>query len=472
MFLTVSRIFLLFLLSIIFYFCAVYQIEKYFGLALNTFDLGYFQNLLFNSINGDYFFTSLYHWNELPNANFNSIGDHLFLLLPLFLPICFFSINPLILNFVHIFLMLTAIYLVFEIAYAIFKDYKIAFLITALSLFNNYFLYIIAGEFHFVYYFIIIFLSAMFFLIKKKYKLSYILFAMMMLIKETMLPAVFLIFIVLFLKTSRKIFLFFSLISLIYFFIGVFYIMPKFRNDAETLKPEYTRRYSDLIENPDNNLILEILQNPQKLLKKILSSENLKYYSEQYKKFLFLPIFSIINYCAVPTILINALSSSEFQKNAVYHYDAEVLVILITAFIFIIYKFQIIVKSKKIVWLILLPLIIINIYFSLQNNPWTAPKYHFATKKKLSPRYFQEIKKIPESAAVAVDERSGVYFAYKKKIEYLDYSKNADISADYIVFYYENNKTPNYYEYYYKILTSSKYKIYYQSNDFYILQKK
>ncbi|HON57633.1 MAG TPA: hypothetical protein PLJ38_11505, partial [bacterium] len=110
--------------------------------------------------------------------------------------------------------------------------------------------------------------------------------------------------------------------------------------------------------------------------------------------------------------------------------------------------------------------------FSLQNNPWTAPKYHFATKKKLSPRYFQEIKKIPESAAVAVDERSGVYFAYKKKIEYLDYSKNADISADYIVFYYENNKTPNYYEYYYKILTSSKYKIYYQSNDFYILQKK
>ncbi|MBP7653747.1 DUF2079 domain-containing protein, partial [Candidatus Dependentiae bacterium] len=138
----------IFLFVFLFIFLNFSNLNRYTNNLDFTLDLGYFANLINNTNNGDFFYTSFYKWNQLHDKKFNSLGDHSYLILVLFSPLLILFKSPIILQTVQQVILILSSIIIFKIALHFFKNLIPAFLFFLIFLLNPHLQYLLIYDFH------------------------------------------------------------------------------------------------------------------------------------------------------------------------------------------------------------------------------------------------------------------------------------------------------------------------------------
>jgi len=245
---------------------------------------------------------------------------------------------------------------------------------------------------------------------------------MILLCKEDIFVIVFMIGIYTFFKVDKKKGVITCGISILWFILGFFVILPYF-NGIGYFRHLYGYSVFGQFGSTPSEIIKTIIFEPKLFFSLLFTPTNMKYLFH-----LLIPLgfVSIIGFeallIAVPSILINILSGYHYTHFVTYHYTAAII-----PFIFISVIFGIKRISKKSLFLPILALLFLSVflssfylgpYYSIVRNPKevisTISKMDTYSQKEHE--IYQAISKIPEEAVVSASYNLLPHLSHREKI--------------------------------------------------------
>ncbi|HPN29838.1 MAG TPA: DUF2079 domain-containing protein [bacterium] len=471
------KYFLIFSLLLIFIFGVFYNYSHYYNKLDYTVDSGFFSNLINNTINGDYFYTSFYHWAEVKNVVFNSLGENSYFTATFAAPLFMFFSSPVMLNIFQQFFLLAAVYLIFKISLSLLNNKFISFILAILILSNNHFQYLFIYDYHPEIFSFFSILLIFFFFINKKFKLAVLFVIVSALNKATLLPTLAFLVLYFFVKSKFKSFLALFVFILIYFFILNYYFFPLFRNESNNIKNEFLARYDRILDNNNDEFIYSVLKNPLKILRLISGKESGNYLKDHYLNFGFLPFFNSLNYTVFPTFLINSLSSSIHQKSIYYQYNPDMLAVSVLSFILTLSFFLKTIRKKSFIAGLIIIILFINIANNYKDGPFTTSSapYQKFEPVKLFPEFLNKINEIKIGEPIGTDNRSTLFLWDYKKLRLIipenEMISNEKFPDEKFLVYCVKDCGEKSFCYYKNLAASGTYKIHYSDSQFEILRK-
>jgi len=175
------------------------------------------------------------------------------------------------------------------------------------------------------------------------------------------------------------------LISIVWFILSMYVIIPYFRGDRH-----FALSYYENFGSSPVGVIIGILKNPYSLLKYVVRTDTLRYLLYLLGPVGFLSLFSPIPFLiSLPELTINLLSSNANMTNIIYHYTA-----VITPFIFIaaIYGASVLIKKVKRQAFIMILITVCTLIFAYFKGPLP-----FSKEKEVHPFLYPQV----EAADVA-----------------------------------------------------------------------
>jgi len=177
-------------------------------------------------------------------------------------------------------------------------------------------------------------LGFLYFVLKKRWGFSFVFALLALLTKEQVALSIGLFGFYFFithakrktlLKDSQAKFgLFLWAFCVVWFIVGIFIIIPYFRESSHFA----VKRYGEFGES-ESSVLLGILTRPDILIKYIFQQSTFNYLGTLLFPLLFLPVFAPVILSIVPELMINLLSNSFNQRDIIFHYTA-----VITPFLF------------------------------------------------------------------------------------------------------------------------------------------
>ncbi len=379
-------------------------------------DLGTYDQVVWNTAHGHFFDNSSNMLNER-----NYLGAHFSPILLFFVPFyLIFSTPKWLLFFQSLAVGLAGIFIY------LFAKEKLKSAFLALIFLGGYLINPFLGngalyDFHEAVLAVFFAAGAFYFLEKKRWTAFFIFAALLALGQEHLSLLVFMMGLYLFfIKKQRKTGFWVSALSLSYFFLVMFVLMPHFSSSGNPAlianSSPYHSRYAWLGGN-FGEIIRNIISNPLVILKIIFSGNRLKYLVA-----LVVPVFSLAIYAwpiviALPIILINLLSSVSMTYS-VYSYHSAILI----PFVF----FSAIVSFKR--WFLGNPTMeklfaALILAFSL-GSFYLYSLFPLSPNSKLSDflpsRHAQDLTEIkniiPPNASLSVQHNLGPHFSGRREI--------------------------------------------------------
>lgn len=315
-------IYLLVLVTLLYYFTASSLL--YLSLHANAWDLGVFNQVLFNSLNGHPFTYSF-----RPFANY--LGDHFSPTLILLSPLAIFK-TSLPLLFIQALALSLAVFVLYLLARRVLGGKFLPLSLAAAFAFNPFTLQIINFDFHPDSFFPVFFFTAAYFLFTRRDFLSLVFLILLSLIREDafllILPLAVWAFVYL---KQKKLALGALFFSLAYTAIIIFFLMPRFRgNESSPLAEHYPYLGSSF-----GQIVFTLLSQPQVVLEKLLGQAELttlvKFFASTGLLAFLGPVVLI---ASAPIFLSHLLSVVPMRINFAGHYSAEPLSVMFLSLIF------------------------------------------------------------------------------------------------------------------------------------------
>ncbi|MBC8495034.1 DUF2079 domain-containing protein [archaeon] len=316
-------------------------------------DLGLQENVFWNTINGNFFFSDEFNMNYL-GMHFNIIFIFMFPIYYLF-P---FTGTILFLQALSLALGIIPLYLILKEMFKESRITKIILLLYAISpiiWINNLF------DFHPVIFTVPILFSVFYFLEKKNWRYYFIFLLLLIFIKENISITIFFIGLyILIFRKNRKIGLLTCLIAVIWVLM--------FTNFMPNLSSTNQYFFLERFGNPNTNLGEAITTNilhPSQVLSQISAEK--EYILFHLKLFIVLPLASVSVIIAIPTILINILSSHQYQTNPLLYYNIILVPIFFYSFLLVVKKIAKIISKRNlsiILCIILLFSLVSSVYYA------------------------------------------------------------------------------------------------------------
>lgn len=218
-------------------------------------------------------------------------------------------------------------------------------------------------DFHIVTFATTLLLATFYFLLKKKYTTTLVCFFLVLLAKEQIALVTACIGLLLIIKPQtvfgtkkeqemiRKIGLIFLIVSIFWFIISIWYIIPFFRqSDHFALS-----RYNQFGDTP-HSVIKGIIAKPLTVFQLFTDPSTLLYIISLFGPLIFLSFFSPLILTTIPEFAINVLSNNINMREIIFHYTAVITpIVFISAIYGVIYvmrKYGITYKKISIVQLI------------------------------------------------------------------------------------------------------------------------
>jgi len=390
------------------------------GLKSYLNDLGAIDQVIWNTIHGNFFQGSSIMLAQ--SYDYNYLGAHSGFILLLIAPFYWLWSSPKMLLLIQV----VAVALGSLPIYWLAKE-KLKSSWAGLALMSAFLLYpavqnALLYDFHEVVLAVPLFIYAFYFLEKDRKNL-FILFAVLACLCQEHIALIFFmvgLYIIL-VKKQKKFGLLVSGISLLWFILLLALIMPAFSStgEPELLQSEtniYRSRYAWL-GNDFPEIIKFIFTNPGRIISHFWQIDKLRYLFYLLMPVFGLAVFSPIVLIALPIVLINMLSSYEMPFNLNFYHSSLLAPMIFFSTIFALKKYF--ADNKKylnfFLYMIVLASLATNYLFTL--TPWTA-KYSLADFAVTDhSRKIAEIKEIiPQEASMSVQHNLGSHFTHRRDI--------------------------------------------------------
>jgi uncharacterized membrane protein len=300
-------------------------------------------------------------------------------------------------------------------------------------------------DFHEVTFAVPIVTFALWFLYKKNYKWLLVFLFLLLLVQEHTSLIVFMFGLyILFFQKQRKLGILISLISLIYFVITIFVLMPAFSpTDAPVILKSMVdtgNRYSWL-GGDFSEIFKTIFTRPLFVFQGVFRDNQLSFLMALFFPLLFLPFFSGLILLTLPVFAINLLSQYRMTYSVYFYHSVIIAGILFFAAIF---SFEKIIKAKIHQKFILVFLLIISVIYSYKYSvtPFSKTFSFNDFRPTLHAKLISEVKQIiPDDASLSIQHNLGPHFANRRKLFQFPYNVPM---ADYVVLDiydpYQNNQ--------------------------------
>jgi len=396
--------------------------------ALKSFqnDLGTYSQLTWNTLHGDFFQAS----GALPivtmfpdgtiNEQFNYLSAHFSPLLLIFVPLYAIWADP------RIFLIIQVLAVAFGALpiYWLARE-KIKIFWAPLIFLVSFFFYPIIQnsllyDFHEVTLAIPLVTFALWFLYKRKYSWLIVFLFLLLLVQEHTSLMVFMFGIYLFFfHQKKKLGLIISIISLIYFFSVVMFIMPAFSTTGEPIilknATNFDNRYSWL-GTSFSEIATTFLTKPLYVISNIFKISKIKFFILLLLPLLALPVFSGIFLLALPVLAINFLSQLRLTYSANFYHSAIIVGIFYFAAI---YSFEKIFKDSKYQKILLVLILIITIFcgYFYSLSPFAKEYGYKDFTPSANAKLLGEVKElIPAEAALSIQHNLAPHFSTRKNL--------------------------------------------------------
>jgi len=401
------------------------SIARHLSLSSGSFDLGIFDQAIWNTLNGDILFCSI-------RNNMNLLGDHFEPILLLIVPI--YKIFP----SVYVLLFLQSALLASGLAplYLIAKDkIKQPALITVFLL--SYMLSrplrgVAYSDFHLEAFILPLLFWAYYFLVRRKNVLLWVAIALLLLTKEDTA----------FLVSGLGIFAFFAqkrakmgvslfFIGLLAWFLETKFIIPYFNPNGvfEHLnKLPFGENYQENLTN--------ILKNPLMPVKFIFIKEKLLYCIKLFGPLGFMSILSPVHYILIGIPLIkNLLADPYFSGyyNITSHYTAAVLPFIYISAIYGAYRLTGIIKYPRFPNLLAVFIILCSLSFYGKTDAYKFNRYLKTIKEEDTLRKISYLKIVPDNSSVAASFNLVPHLSHRKYIYEWNPQNESSLEVDYLV---------------------------------------
>lgn len=268
---------------------------------------------------------------------------------------------------------------------------------------------------------------------KKKYGLMFLFLFLLLLCQEHISLIIFMFGLYLFIfQKKRKLGFSIALISLLYFFIILFVVIPKFSLTGSSViinAGEFKTRYSWL-GTSFSEIVNKVISQPLFVLKYIFGPRQMDFLIILILPTIGLSLFSPLFLLLLPMLLINFLSSFAMTFTIYFYQSVMLSGIIYFSAIMSFAKMVKIVKWQKIYLLIIIfTSLAIGIYYSV--SPLSA-KYSFRDyQPSENAMILKEIKTmIPANASISVQHNLGPHFVNRRKL--FQFPFNID-KADFVI---------------------------------------
>lgn len=393
-------------------FWTAFTFARHMHFQTQAWDMGIFDQLFWNTINGDFMKSSL---EEIPNH----FGIHFSPTLLLLVPFYYLVPSPYTLLFLQSLVLMIGVFPLFSIAKRRLPD-PFPVIIAAGYLLSPSLHWIATYDFHEIAFFIPLFLFAWNFMEEKNILLSGIFFALAAGTKEDAILAVLFAGIAVAILNWKIDFrlknfgLLVSATALIYFLIVINILMPAFGGGLLRLD-----RYSHF-GNSGGEIIRNILTNPLLVLNTVITSKKLSYIF-----WLLIPLAGTALFSPTGLMLLlpglteNLLTNFSAQFSGNYQYDA---ILLPGIFISAIYGISGILKSKPNGKFVLKDILILAIGISyLLRSPINPVFFPFETFQStpVTDSYSELIENVPENVSVSASTNLVPHLSRREKISVL-----------------------------------------------------
>lgn len=400
-------IFILLAVTFVYYFVASLLLDL--SLHHNGWDLGIFLQILYNGVHGNFFQYSF--------RSYNYLGDHFSPILVFLFPLGLLKLTWPILA-VQALSLSSAVVVLYLLCKEVLKSRGLSLLLSLSFAFNPYTLQVINFDFHPDSFFPLFSFSIIYSLLKKRYRLAYLFFFLLLITREDTFLLVLPISVVALLKLREKKFALITFASAFSYFLLVnLIVMPLIRGPFGAA---ITEHYSYLGESA-GRIVINALRNPFLVASKLWEHNALG----TLMKFLgsngFIALLNpMILISSLPIFLSHFLSNVPMRLALSGHYSAQPLVPLYLAGVFSLAflnaRFSAYPRLK-----ILLPIylaVFAVLSFSLLSPfppSFTADPSRFTSNSHT--RLFFKIKDlIPPDAAISTQSNLLPFFAFRKRI--------------------------------------------------------
>ena len=283
----------------------------------NSHDMGIFDQSLWNTLHGNFFYTSI--------LNKSLLKEHSFYILFLILPIYIVLPTPLALLVLQVVVLGLAGLLLYMISLELLKYKGIAICVTVAFLCSNYLVKAMLYDFHPEVLFTLFIFSLFLCVLKEKYILYYISMFLLLSVKESAL--VYVSFIGLYWIVRRKYRLAsITILSSILWAIFIFVIVPSiFNRSSDIAFYSLSNRYIHLGKNALEILKTLVLR-PDIVIKYLIIPQKLITLAKLFSTVLFMPFFSPLSFLLItPPLAVHLLSNNTSQYSLAIHHCFSVL---------------------------------------------------------------------------------------------------------------------------------------------------
>ncbi len=379
------------------------------------YDLGLFDQIIWNISHGRFFESSI--------KGFNYLGDHFSLILILFAPLYWIWEDVRILLIAQTVIISLAGYYSATLCYKLTKDLKISLAFGLAILGNSNVMLVVLFDFHPEIISITVFTYIIYQFSQKNHIKVFIASLIALTIKEDVSIAVTLMGIAFTILSKEKKYLFLSLIGAVYFILVMKVFIPYFRPKNFTGDYLYLERYSYLGNNI-KEVLINIITNPIYPIIKMYKWTKLKVLLRLFYPTIFLsflsPAFLII---ILPVLYINWIANYPPQFALKYQYLCITVPFIISSSIYGYLKLKRLLGNRKDFVSENLGLIV-SILMSLFVIGNSIILYHTVVRfKYFEKNYYEESFKkakslIPKDASLATANTFGPQFTHREKIEF------------------------------------------------------
>lgn len=307
----------IFVLTFIAYFSFI-SINRYLTFRSNYFDLGIMDQVVYNTSRG----RILEMTNQDFHANASRFAIHFDPLLAFFAPLYLIYSDPSVLLVAQAMIIALGAIAVYLIGIKVTKNKLVSLLFAVSYLFYFPNQRAVMFDFHAVLFSTTFLLFTIYFSLVKKYRIMLLFILLSLLTKEhigliTFLFGLYMFFI----QKERRYSLAVMGISLFFFFMTFFYIIPHARQSSH-----FALQYLEDIGDSPGSILVNLIKNPMYILNKLSKSGEREYLFRIFVPHLPLILFAPLEFLiALPEIAINVLSKSSNMRAIYFHYNAAIV---------------------------------------------------------------------------------------------------------------------------------------------------
>lgn len=401
----------MFLFMIVFSYLSILRHNR---LNSAMYDLGLFDQIIWNIAHGRFFESSI--------KGFNYLGDHFSPILIIFAPLYWIWEDVKILLIAQTVIISLSGYYAGLLCHCLTRDIRLSSIFSFAILGNSNVILVVLFDFHPEVISIPLFTYIVYQFTLKNYNKVLIASLIALTIKEDVSIAITLMGIAFAVLSREKRFLLLSLIGCVYFILVMKVFIPYFRPKTFTGDYLYLERYSYLGSNL-KEIILNIISNPIYPIIKMYKWTKLKVLLRLFYPTLFLsflsPAFLIV---ILPILYINWIPNYPPQFALKYQYLNIVVPFIITSSIYGYNKLRQIIKdsgfiSKNLTTITSLLILILTIgnFIILYH---TVVRFKYFERNYYESSFYEVKSLIPKDASLAAPNTFGPHFTHREKIEF------------------------------------------------------